>query len=46
VVSFLPLATSLLLSPAHHQIGANKRLQIAVDHAIHIAHFGLRAVIL
>src|SRR5438270_1596908 len=37
---------SLLLSAARQQIGANERLQITIEHAIHIADFGFRAVIL
>src|SRR5580704_6419011 len=38
--------SSLLLTAPRQQIGANERLQVAVEHAIHVANFRLRSMIL
>lgn len=45
-VCFFCAQLSLLLSAARQQIGANKGLQIAVEHAIDIADFDFGAMIL
>jgi len=36
----------LFFSPASQQIGADERLQVAIEHAVHVAHLGFGAVIL
>ena len=43
--TFFLAKPSLLFSAPRQQIGANERLQIAVEHAIHVADFHLGAVV-
>src|ERR1700686_3970755 len=40
------LCRALLLAAAHAQVRPDERLQVSVQHAVHIAYFQFRAVVL
>src|SRR5580698_5805521 len=42
----LPACLRLLLAAAHLEIGADERLQVAVNYAVHVADFHLGSVVL
>ena len=44
--SLVPSLLRLLSTPPHQQVASNKRLQVAVEHTIHVAHLDLCAVVL